>query len=158
MSGEYGIGYTIYNEKFYFDLEDYDKIKNYYWRVSSNEYIVSGKKLIHRIIMNCPKDKVVDHINAQYKNDNRKSNLQICSTQQNISKKSKMKINTSGIIGVSWSNKYNKWLTRLYKYKKCVYLKYFDNKEDAIIARLNAEKIYYGEFSPQKHLFGKYNI
>lgn len=31
LSGEYGIGYTSKNEEFYFDLEDYDKIKDYYW-------------------------------------------------------------------------------------------------------------------------------
>lgn len=30
LSGEYGIGYTEKGEEFYFDLEDYDKIKNYY--------------------------------------------------------------------------------------------------------------------------------
>lgn len=30
LSGEYGIGYTTNKgERFYFDLEDYDKIKNY---------------------------------------------------------------------------------------------------------------------------------
>lgn len=31
LSGEYGIGYTSKGEKFYFDLEDYDKIKDYCW-------------------------------------------------------------------------------------------------------------------------------
>lgn len=29
LSGEYGIGYTSKGKEFYFDLEDYDKIKNY---------------------------------------------------------------------------------------------------------------------------------
>lgn len=29
LSGEYGIGYTSKGEEFYFDLEDYDKIKDY---------------------------------------------------------------------------------------------------------------------------------
>lgn len=32
LSGEYGIGWTANtNKEFYFDLEDYDKIKNYRW-------------------------------------------------------------------------------------------------------------------------------
>ena len=31
LSGEYGIGYTEDSTIFYFDLEDYDKIKDYYW-------------------------------------------------------------------------------------------------------------------------------
>ena len=29
LSGEYGIGYTSNGDTFYFDLEDYDKIKDY---------------------------------------------------------------------------------------------------------------------------------
>ena len=35
----------------------------------------------------------------------------------------------------------------------------FDNKEDAVIARLKAELYYCGrEFASQRHLFEKYNI
>lgn len=30
LSGEYGIGYTTKGEEFWFDLEDYDKIKSIY--------------------------------------------------------------------------------------------------------------------------------
>ena len=36
LSGEFGIGFTQNDILFYFDLEDYDKIKNYCWRF--NEY------------------------------------------------------------------------------------------------------------------------
>ena len=31
LSGDYGVGYTYKNEPFYFDLEDYNKIKEYTW-------------------------------------------------------------------------------------------------------------------------------
>jgi hypothetical protein len=91
LSNEYGIGYTdITNEKFIFDLEDYNKIKDYCWRKSTNGYIVeyhyvNGKYKIHymhRLIANAPKGMVVDHINHN-KNDNRKSNLRICTQEQN---------------------------------------------------------------------------
>lgn len=34
----------------------------------------------------------------------------------------------------------------------------FNEKKDAIIARLKAEKQYYGEFAPQKHLYQEYGI
>ena len=34
----------------------------------------------------------------------------------------------------------------------------FINKNDAIIARLRAEKKYFGEFSPQQALFEQYGI
>src|SRR6185369_2984799 len=33
LSGKYGIGFTTKDEEFYFDLEDYNKIKNYCWRI-----------------------------------------------------------------------------------------------------------------------------
>ena len=32
LSGEYGIVYTSKGEEFWFDKEDYDKVKDYYWR------------------------------------------------------------------------------------------------------------------------------
>ncbi len=42
--------------------------------------------------------------------------------------------------------------------KKKKHLGYFINKEDAIKARLIAEKEYFGEFAPQRHLFEQYEI
>ena len=39
LSGEYGIGYTTKGEEFYFDLEDYDKIKDYCWYIDENGYV-----------------------------------------------------------------------------------------------------------------------
>lgn len=159
LSGNVGIGYTVDGEQFYFDKEDYDKIKDYYWRVSTNGYIINSKVgLLHRFIMNCPTEYDVDHIKSSEINNNCKSNLQLCTVSQNISKKRMMKINSSGIIGVSWSKTKLKWLTRLNKENKCVYLCYFDNKDDAIKARLQAESKFYKEYAPQKHLFKQYGV
>ncbi len=51
LSDEYGIGFTSKGEKFYFDLEDYDKIKNYCWSYDSKihklrtEYLEYGKRI-----------------------------------------------------------------------------------------------------------------
>ena len=40
LNGEYGIGWTSNtNEEFYFDLEDYDKIKDYCWFLDNRGYI-----------------------------------------------------------------------------------------------------------------------
>lgn len=79
LSGEYGIGYTSKGEEFYFDLEDYDLIKDYCWCVDSQGYIKSGNIFLHRIIMNSP----IVHFDIDHKygkntrHDNRKSNLRI---------------------------------------------------------------------------------
>ena len=44
LSGEYGIGYTSKGEEFYFDLEDYDKIKDYCWFKNDSGYILAALK------------------------------------------------------------------------------------------------------------------
>lgn len=147
LFGEYGIGYTSNtNEPFYFDLEDYDKIKDYCWFVNSEGYIVGGKKSIkiHRLIMNCPSNKVIDHINHN-KADNRKYNLRICNQSQNILNKSPSKRNTSGVTGVVYF--YNKWRAQIKVKGRHISLGMFDNKEDAIKARKEAEAKYFGEYA-----------
>ena len=75
LTGEYGIGYTSKGEEFYFDLEDYDKVKDYCWN-KHKEYIatrnVSGYILFHRLVMGISDENIaVDHINHN-KSDNRK--------------------------------------------------------------------------------------
>ena len=66
LTGEYGIGYTQKGENFLFDLEDYDLIKGYCWRIS-NGYVVTTDLitnrliLMHRLAMNCPEEKYIDH-------------------------------------------------------------------------------------------------
>ena len=51
LSGEYGIGYTLKGEEFYFDLEDYDKIKDYCWHI--NKKYVCTKYKNNRIMFLC---------------------------------------------------------------------------------------------------------
>ena len=146
---EYGIGYTSKNEPFYFDKEDFDKIKDYCWCVDAYGYVVANtKKTIrfHRLIMDCPEDRVVDHIN-RVKHDNRKSNLRICTQAENSKNLSISKNNTSGITGVSWYKKNSKWIAQIRINRKLVHLGYFENLEDAAKARKEAEEKYFGEFA-----------
>ena len=153
LSGEYGKGYTQKGEEFIFDLEDYNLIKDYRWSIGTDGYLYSynsntGKKIsLHRLIMNPPKDMIVDHINRTPQ-DNRKSNLRICSFAENSRNLSISKRNNTGTIGVGWSNQKNKWLARIMINGKAMHLGYFDTKEEAIEARLKAELELYGTFSP----------
>ena len=66
--------------------------------------------------------------------------------------------NTTGYIGVSWKEDKQKWSATIGVDGKTVRLGYFDNKDDAIRARLNAEMRYFGEFAPQQHLYEQYGI
>ena len=56
IGGEFGIGYTSKGEEFYFDLDDYDKIKDYCWYLNENKYLVtnSNNTIIRmtRLLMN----------------------------------------------------------------------------------------------------------
>ena len=59
---------------------------------------------------------------------------------------------------MNWDKSRQKWVARLkYNYKN-YYLGGYENKEDAIIARLKAEKEYFKEDAPQRHLFEQYGI
>ena len=66
--------------------------------------------------------------------------------------------NTSGIIGVSYSNSQNNWRAYINKDGKRVELGRRKDKEKAIRLRLKAELELYGENSPQFELFDKYGI
>ena len=65
----------------------------------------NGKKcsvLIHREIMNPPKDMVVDHINGDI-TDNRKKNLRVVTRSQNQENRHKKSVGkTSSVIGLSF--------------------------------------------------------
>lgn len=164
LSGEYGIGWTSNtNQKFYFDLEDYDKIKDYCWceHILTNgfhklEAFSSTEKravTMHELLGY----KFYDHIDRNELN-NRSCNLRPATHQENSCNKSLASNNTSGVSGVFYSNAHKKWVARIGFLNKRIYLGSFINKDDAIHARLQAEVKYYKEFAPQKHLFEQYNI
>ena len=47
LNGSFGIGYTSNGKAFYFDLEDYEKIKNYSWHLS-RDYVEAWDYLNER--------------------------------------------------------------------------------------------------------------
>ena len=127
------------------DLDDIEKVKNYKWTFDGRYVRKSGKERLHRFIMNCPKDMVVDHINMNPL-DNRKCNLRICTIQQNNFNKKEQTNNTSGRVGVTWDKQTNKWLAQIQVDGKNIKLGRFKNKEEAIRAREEAELKYFGEY------------
>lgn len=152
LSGKYGIGYTTKGEEFYFDLEDYDKIKDICWHINNKGYVigrVNGRDIkMSRFIMNIldNETKVVDHIHADNKNDNRKSNLRITTQENNTRNRRIQKNNKSGFAGV-WQDKLsNKWIAYINYKNKQIILGRFVNKEDAIETRKKAENEMFGEF------------
>jgi hypothetical protein len=96
----------------------------------------------HRIIfsMHYPDVEMVeiDHIDGD-KSNNLLPNLRNVTHMENMKNIPLSSSNTSGVIGVSWSNAYSKWTAAI----KCEGVTYslgsFDKKEDAIAARKNGE-------------------
>ena len=118
LTQKYGIGYLYdSNKKFYFDLEDYEKIKEYYWVINNKGYVITGgannsNLLMHRLILNVLDDQEVDHINHNT-NDNRKENLRIVTRSQNQMNASLRSNNTSGVTGVYFDNTYGYWVSKI---------------------------------------------
>ena len=146
----YGVGYDYKGSEFYFDKEDYEKIKNYCWVVKNDHYVESrdnDKKVyisLHRIIMDNPNGDV-DHINHNPQ-DNRKSNLRVTTRSQNMANAKRRKDNTSGVKGVFYSNNAGRWYATIQINNK-KYSKSFINKEDAVKYRYYLEDKYQKEYS-----------
>lgn len=154
LTGEYGIGYTSKDEEFWFDLDDYDLIKNYCWHKNKEGYIISTdwktRKtiLLHRIIMDCPDDFMPDHIHGkETRYDNRKSNLRIVTKQQNGMNSALSENNTSGVTGVKWHSRDKIWESCITVNYERIYLGRFIKFDDAVRARKEAEEKYFGEYS-----------
>ena len=153
-SFDYGVGYTDKGEQFYFDLDDFKIIKNYYWFITNNGYVSSvtntdSQIMMHRLVLGLGEHDTtcdVDHI-KHTKTDNRKSKLRVVSRSKNCINHSLYSNNKSGCSGVGWKKSNGLWYARLDINKRRMHLGYFDKYEDAVRARLKAEEKYYGEYS-----------
>ena len=154
LSGEYGIGWTTNtNKPFKFDLDMYDKIKNYTWYENTTTGYVTTQafgrtKDLHRFVMDATDGEYVDHIHGnESKMDNRLCNLRLATKSQNNINTGLRKNNKSGVTGVLWRPYANKWEARIGYQKKTVSLGLFDDFNEAVSARKEAEIKYYGEYS-----------
>ena len=110
-------------------MEDYTvKKEKKYYVVATHE----GKSiLLHRQLIECPKDHVIDHRNGNGLN-NRRSNLRILNRSQNaINRRGAEKRSKSGVLGVSWRKRSGKWRARVKVHGKSFYEREFVNIEDA---------------------------
>ena len=140
------------NNEMLCDVECIEELLKYYWnerRGYARSSIGKKKVYAHRIVMNVNDyqiNKQIDHINGDTL-DNRKQNLRIVTSRQNGLNSSIRKDNTSGVTGVYWDKSVQKWLVRVYENGREIRLGYFDNFDDAVIARQKGEDKYYGEYS-----------
>jgi hypothetical protein len=136
------------------DQDDYQKLAGYPWQLyenkSGNLYAIrfdNGRFIkMHRVIMNAPAGKIVDHRNHEGL-DNTKRNLRFATISQNNCNVKITKNCSSKYKGVCRRKGRNKWHACISYNCKKIHLGYFDNEEDAARAYDEAAKIYHGEFA-----------
>ena len=125
------------------DDEDYDELIKYSWCAmcprknmfyAARSIHVQGTcnvtlhPTMHRILMNPPKGKEIDHINGNGL-DNRRENLRIVTRRQNSQNRHDAR--TSKYPGVSWETRVKKWAVRLRWNGKNQFLGHYKNEIEA---------------------------
>ena len=141
------------------DDEDFEHLNQLKWcvlisgnNVYARRHHKTGNKritiLMHREVLATPKGFYTDHINGNGL-DNRKSNLRVCTQQDNMRNLRAQTGGTSKYKGVYWSKRSNKWHAQI---KVSVdgtrkSLGFYSLEEDAYKAYCEAAKKYHGEFA-----------
>lgn len=154
MNGDYGICYFNNGGHFIFDKDDYDVLSKYTWS-NRKGYAVSGERvngkrrnvILHRLLLGLSDGDglEVDHINGN-PGDNRKSNLRAVKHIDNMKNRKLSSRNKSGYAGV---RHVDRWVASINADGKSIFLGIFDNKDDAVKARREAEEKYFGEMRRQ---------
>ncbi len=140
------------------DIDDIEKVKKYKWYKNAHDYVESkqGKKriLLHELVFGKKEGYIIDHINRN-KLDNRKINLRYATISQNGMNKKIQSNNTSGYTGVYWDKSRDKWIASIQINSKQIYLGRYDDINDAIKARKDAEIKYFGKYARDYYKRGK---
>lgn len=147
------------------DLEDVNKCKKHKWFFNKEREQVGTRikrkiLLLHRYLLNAKKGQYVDHINHDTL-DNRKSNLRICTNQENAFNTKLYNTNKSGCKGVYYHKTNKNWYTQIRHNGKTQNIGSFKTKKEAIIARIKKEKELFGDFCNKKLIkstIKKFNI
>lgn len=100
---------------------------------------------MHRAIAEPEAWQEVDHINGKGL-DNRRENLRCCLRHENMANQKKRSDNTTGIRGVYFFPRKNKWSARIMSQGVQIHLGYFKDKESAALAYEDASLRLHGEF------------
>lgn len=88
----------------------------------------------------------IDHINRDGL-DNRIENLRLATASQNMMNRKRFKNNSSGVTGVSWHKKSERWFVYINANKKRKNIGYFDDLELAELVAIEARDLYHGKFA-----------
>lgn len=133
------------------DNKNFDYLNQFKWQFVGGYAVrtiynngVQKPIFMHRLINKTPLGMDTDHTNRN-KLDNRERNLRTVTNRINQLNRGLSKNNTSGYKGVYWRKERKKWRAQIGIDNKYIYLGHFSDLSNAILARKNAEKIYYKE-------------
>lgn len=109
-----------------------------YWRVCIDYKVYQAHRIIWAMEYGHWPKKEIDHIDGD-KTNNRLSNLRLVDRVENSRNLSIASNNTSGVTGVSWHKKCNKWTVRIRYNGYYHYLGLFSSFDEAVKVRKNAE-------------------
>jgi hypothetical protein len=126
------------------DDMDYERVSQISWRAQHSSTqstwyaIKSGNQWesMHRFIMDCPRDKEVDHINHDGL-DNRRENLRIVTKSQNAH-------NRRNVLGYSYIGYRKKWKAKIMIDGRSKFLGYFNTEGEAAQAYATAKATIFG--------------
>lgn len=156
------IGTTSTGIDFYIDLDDYENCKNICWHTNhgkqtEDNYIYGSKDKkqfpLHQFLLGKVEGLVVDHINHNTM-DNRRKNLRMVTLSENAMNQRIKSNNTSGVKGVRWHKATQKWQVDITVNQKQIYLGVYENFDEAVKVRKQAEEKYFGEYSLENSLKG----
>ena len=114
-----------------------------FWRINKDGYVQDGdNKLLHRILTGAAVGMVVDHINGEPL-DNRRSNLRVCTQQQNLWNGRAHRDGTSRYRGVCLRKSDGRWRVQIQGKQLGV----FDNEDEAGLAYNAAALERFGRFA-----------
>jgi hypothetical protein len=122
----------------------YDNYHWGYWMIGIDYKLYKRSRLVF-LMFNGSLPKYIDHRDGDAGNDD-PSNLRVATSSQNSFNRKRMTNNTSGIPGIEWRPKRQKWQVRAQVNGKRLFIGHFDSKEEAIAARNSVEKSLHGEF------------
>ena len=140
------------------DDEDFDSLNQWKWgnRTKKREtsyavrHVGHGKKqktiLMHRQLLNPEKNQLVDHIDRNGLN-NQRSNIRVCSIQQNSYNIRPKRNGSSRYKGVYWSKVGKVWIAKIKANNKNIQLGRFNDEAEAAKVRDLASIKYHGDFA-----------
>lgn len=117
------------------------KRKDGYRKVIINKHAYLSHRIIWLMFHGEFPRHQIDHING-IRDDNRIENLRDVNSSENNKNKAMDSRNSTGVAGVYWFKRDNRWMARIQSDGKDDFLGYFDIFEDAVKARKEAELEY----------------